>query len=170
MSCKAVKIAEGFGLPVFDFLAANSGNSPNARDEQLCDFLRNLEIDWLVLAGFLRKFPYLNPYEGRVINIHPSLLPKFGGPGMYGEHVHRAVLSARELESGASVHWVSDVYDEGDVISQMKVSTAGCEDASMLAKRVFDAECQLLPKTLNDLICGKLPLPSGQVKVYSHES
>lgn len=104
-------------------------------------------VDLLVLAGFIKLLPaeVVAAYRGRIINIHPALLPKFGGPGMYGAKVHQAVLAAGEAESGATVHLVTERYDEGTVLAQAKVPVLPGETPESLAARVLAVEHQLLP-------------------------
>ncbi len=101
----------------------------------------------LVLAGYLRLVPaeVIAAFRGRVLNVHPSLLPRHGGPGMYGERVHAAVLAAGDTESGATVHLVDEVYDRGQVLSQLRVPVREDDTAASLAGRVLTAEHRLLP-------------------------
>lgn len=104
-------------------------------------------VDLLVLAGYLRLVPagVIAEYRGRVINVHPALLPDFGGPGMYGIRVHRAVLEAGKRQSGASVHLVDEEYDRGPVLARLPVPVERGDTPEMLAARVLDAEHRLLP-------------------------
>jgi phosphoribosylglycinamide formyltransferase-1 len=90
--------------------------------DEVLDLLRNLDIDLIVLAGFLWLIPdnLLKEYSGRIINIHPALLPKYGGKGMYGDRVHKAVMNAKEAEGGITIHYVNEHYDEGEFIYQAK--------------------------------------------------
>ncbi|MCE9581730.1 MAG: phosphoribosylglycinamide formyltransferase [Planctomycetes bacterium] len=104
--------------------------------------------DLVVLAGFLHFLPVPADWRGRVVNIHPALLPKFGGKGMYGEHVHRAVIAAGDRESGCTVHWVDDVYDHGGAILQKRVPVLAGDTPELLAKRVFEKECEALPEAI----------------------
>ena len=92
------------------------------KTDDVIDLLKNLDIDFIVLAGFLWLIPknLIAAYPGRIINIHPSILPKFGGKGMYGDHVHNAVLAADEPEGGITIHYVDENYDEGEYIYQAK--------------------------------------------------
>lgn len=104
--------------------------------------------DLVVLAGFLHYLPLPAGWRGRVVNIHPSLLPKFGGKGMYGERVHKAVLAAGEKESGCTVHWVDDVYDHGEAILQRRVPVRPDDTPEALAHRVFEQECEAYPEAI----------------------
>ena len=109
--------------------------------------LREAAVDLVVLAGFLKQVPteVVEAYAGRIINIHPALLPKHGGPGMYGLNVHRAVLAGKDLESGATVHLVTRQYDEGPVLGQARVPVLPDDTPEALAARVLVVEHRLLP-------------------------
>jgi phosphoribosylglycinamide formyltransferase 1 len=109
--------------------------------------LRNHRTDLVVLAGYIRLVPseVIAEYRGRIINIHPALLPEFGGKGMYGRRVHQAVLASGARESGASVHLVDEEYDRGAVLAQARVPVLPGDTPESLAQRVLDAEHRLLP-------------------------
>ncbi len=115
----------------------------------LISTLKKHQISLVVLAGFLKPWPVLA--ETNAINIHPALLPKFGGKGMYGHRVHEQVLAKRERESGATIHVVTEDYDKGSIIAQKSCSIVGLESADDIAKRVFSLECEILPATLNHI-------------------
>ena len=110
-------------------------------------------IDLVVLAGFLSivDSAFIRKWEGKIINIHPSLLPKYGGKGMYGIHVHEAVIANKEKESGCTVHYVTDTIDGGDIIMQTKVEVKEDDTAEILQKRVLVEEHKLLPATVKKL-------------------
>jgi folate-dependent phosphoribosylglycinamide formyltransferase PurN len=114
-------------------------------------------IDLVVLAGFMRLLPVDKFWQNKIINIHPALLPNYGGRGMHGHFVHEAVIAAQETESGATVHFVNEKYDEGSLITQTKVWIDQGESAESLASKVFKAECALLPWTLSQMATGYLP-------------
>lgn len=109
-------------------------------------------IDGLILAGFLWKVPaaLIDAYPGRILNIHPALLPKFGGQGMYGINVHRAVLAARETESGITIHRVDEHYDHGDHVFQCSCPVEPTDTPESLAKRVLQLEHQHYPSTIEN--------------------
>ncbi|HMN40091.1 MAG TPA: phosphoribosylglycinamide formyltransferase [Phycisphaerales bacterium] len=111
-------------------------------------------IDWVVLAGYLKFIHVPGAFTGRVVNIHPSLLPAFGGPGMYGDRVHAAVISAGAKESGCTVHLVDEVYDHGQVVLQRSCPVLPGDDARTLAARVFVEECIAYPAALQHLFAG----------------
>lgn len=112
------------------------------------------EVDLIVLAGFLSIIDeeFVNKWKGRIINIHPSLLPKFGGPGMYGIRVHEAVLKAGEQESGCTVHYVDTGVDSGEIIAQKRVKVLEGDTPEILQKRVLVEEHKLLPESIAKII------------------
>jgi phosphoribosylglycinamide formyltransferase-1 len=161
--CKAVSIAENAGLPIFFH------RFPLQPDQELNTsleiFLKKHEVAWIVLAGFLRPLPILPVWSSKIVNIHPALLPKFGGKGMYGHNVHSAVLAAKESESGATVHFVNERYDDGAIIAQVIVPVNHSDTVELLAERVFAGECKLYPTVLNALLAGKLPQTHNKIFV-----
>lgn len=132
--------------------------------EDLLRWLKHHDIDLIVLAGYLKKLPaaLIAAYPDRILNIHPALLPKHGGPGMYGLRVHQAVLDARESETGPTIHIVTEQYDEGPVIAQTTTPVLADDTAESLAARVLTLEHRLYPialaKCLNAMRAGR-PLP-----------
>ena len=119
-----------------------------ARLEQI---LREHRIDYVVLAGYLNLVEIPEAYTGRVVNIHPALLPDFGGPGMYGNHVHAAVLAAGRIETGCTVHLCNEHYDRGDVILQLRCPVFEEDTVATIAARVFELEKQAYPEALRIL-------------------
>lgn len=120
--------------------------NPADADEWLALLLAEA-VELVVLAGFLKLVPaaVVARYRGRIVNIHPALLPAFGGPGMYGARVHRAVLASGATESGATVHLVDEVYDRGTILAQERVPVCAGDTPERLAERVLEAEHRLLP-------------------------
>lgn len=118
------------------------------------DELKDLAINFIVLAGFLWKIPatLISAYRNKIINIHPALLPKHGGKGMYGENVHRAVIEAGERESGITIHYVDEHYDNGDVIMQAKCEVLPTDTPASLARRIHQLEHEHFPKTVERLL------------------
>ena len=108
-------------------------------------------VDLVVMAGFLRRWIFPAAYEGRVLNIHPALLPKYGGKGFYGHHVHEAVLRAGEKESGCTVHFADHHYDRGPILVQKRVPVLPGDTPDILADRVFQAECEAYPEAIRKL-------------------
>lgn len=118
------------------------------------DILKSSQADLIILAGFLWKFPesIIQEFPNRVINIHPALLPKYGGKGMYGIHVHSAVIKHNESESGITIHYVNENYDEGAIIFQESCKIAPTDSAEDLAKKIHDLEMKHFPEVVVSLI------------------
>jgi phosphoribosylglycinamide formyltransferase-1 len=114
----------------------------------ITDVLERFDIDLIVQYGFLRKYLFAKRYEGRVLNTHPALLPKYGGKGMYGHHVHEAVLAAGETESGCTVHITDEEYDHGPIILQRSVAVLADDTPDSLAERVQAAEREAYPEAI----------------------
>jgi len=124
------------------------------RPDGVLKILEETRPDLIVLAGFLWKFPehILKAYPHKVINIHPALLPKYGGKGMYGRHVHEAIVANKELETGITIHFVNERYDEGAIIFQAKVSVSEEDSALDVAKKVHELEQKFFPQVIEDLL------------------
>jgi phosphoribosylglycinamide formyltransferase-1 len=172
----AVRIIEHFGTAgtaVVSLLVCNRPDAPvvekvralgievlvmdNASFESGLTLLQELDyrgIDWIVLAGFLRKLPVnlINGYRDRIINIHPALLPKFGGKGMYGMHVHRAVVEARETETGISIHLVNEEFDKGRILAQYSVALDDTDTPESVALKVRELEHRYFPYIVEQVI------------------
>jgi phosphoribosylglycinamide formyltransferase 1 len=142
--------------------------SPHAPDGvELDDVLARHEIDLVALAGYMRLIPDVvtRAYRGRMLNVHPALLPDFGGTGMYGARVHRAVIGAGAPLSGPSVHFVDEVYDHGAVIAQWPVPVLAGDDEHALAARVLRAEHLLYPRVVDAVAGGEVQLDAeGRVQ------
>ncbi|MGB1384243.1 MAG: phosphoribosylglycinamide formyltransferase [Flavobacteriales bacterium] len=121
---------------------------------RLLEELRAREVDWVALAGFLLRVPasVCAAFEGRMVNIHPALLPNFGGKGMFGMNVHRAVHQAGEKRSGMTIHWVNEAYDEGDILFQGEVDLAPEDGPEDIAAKVLELEHRHYPTVLEGLI------------------
>jgi len=120
----------------------------------LMEMLEEYEVEYIALAGYLKLLPVpiVRQYKNRITNIHPALLPKYGGSGMYGHHVHEAVIKAGEKESGATVHIVDEIYDHGKILMQQKVSVSPEDTPESLAAKVLKIEHQIYPEALDKLI------------------
>ena len=118
--------------------------------------LQQFQPDLIVLAGFLLKFPesIIKEYP-KVINIHPALLPKYGGKGMYGMHVHEAVLDNKEQETGITIHYVNEHYDEGEFIFQKSVNIEDCKTAEEIAHKIHELEHQYFPTVISEVLNSK---------------
>lgn len=120
----------------------------------LMGLLQQYHIDFIVLAGFLRKVPtaVLQAYPHRVVNIHPALLPAYGGRGMYGMRVHRAVLEAGDSQSGITIHYVNENYDEGDIVFQAHCAITAGDTPDILAEKVHALEYKYFPEVVENMI------------------
>ena len=122
--------------------------------DDVFNILKSAQPDLIVLAGFLWKFPmrFLSEFPDKVINIHPSILPKYGGKGMYGMHVHNAVVKQGEKESGITIHYVNDHYDEGAIIFQTKCTIEASDSPEVVAQKIHELEMEHFPKIVNSLL------------------
>lgn len=147
---KSIERAEKFNIPV----SIITDKDEKSFTKKLSKQLKEWEPDLIVLAGFLKKIPdsIIKAYKDKIINIHPALLPKFGGKGYYGLNVHKAVLDSGDTETGCTVHYVNEKYDEGPIIKQAKVPVQSSDTPEILAKRVLKAEHKLLPSVIKKLI------------------
>lgn len=121
---------------------------------EILKLLQDNDIDFIVLAGFLVKVPdtLMRAYSHRIINIHPALLPKYGGKGMYGDKVHQAVVASGEKESGITIHYINEEYDAGDIIVQYKCSVLPSDTAEDVAQKVHALEYKYYPKVIEKLL------------------
>ncbi len=131
-----------------------SKTSLNEYSAQIIEFLKAENINLIVLAGFLLKIPadFIKAFPNQIINIHPSLLPKYGGKGMFGAHVHKAVVENKENESGITIHYVNEEYDNGAFILQQKCSLDESETAESLQLKIRKLELEYLPKAIEKII------------------
>lgn len=122
--------------------------------DRVVECLKENQIDFIVLAGFLWLIPdnILKEYPNKIINIHPALLPNYGGKGMHGHHVHEAVIAAKEQESGITIHYVNEKYDEGNIIFQAKCSITPEDTADSLAEKIHLLEKEHFPKVIDSLL------------------
>lgn len=118
--------------------------------QQLIEFLKVENIDLIILAGFLLKIPeaFIKAFPDKIINIHPSLLPKYGGKGMYGMNVHKAVIENKETESGITIHLVNEEYDKGKILLQAKCEVSANDTPESLSKKIRELEFEFLPKAV----------------------
>jgi len=127
------------------------------KTNDVLNILKASNPDLIVLAGFLWKLPenILNEYPNKVINVHPALLPKYGGKGMYGMYVHEAVVENKETETGITIHYVSEHYDEGAIIFQAKCDVLASDSAENVAKKIHKLEMEHFPKVVEELLFPK---------------
>jgi len=145
------------GIPAFHL---SSRTHPGALDQVICQTLLDHRVQVVCLAGYMKRLgpQTLEAYRGRVLNIHPALLPRFGGEGFYGEAVHKAVLAAGEKESGPTVHLVDEEYDHGPVLAQARVPVLEGDTPQTLAARVLTQEHRLYAETLQRIATGEMVL------------
>jgi phosphoribosylglycinamide formyltransferase-1 len=125
-------------------------------DNFILSQLKALGIDYIILAGFLLKIPkhIVQHFEHKIINIHPALLPKYGGKGMYGKHVHQAVVENKETKTGISIHFVNEHYDEGDIIFQEECEVLKTDTADDVARKIHKLEMTYFPRIIEQTIKG----------------
>lgn len=144
--------AERLGIPTFMLTRNNFLKSGEALEH-----LQSLNVDLIVLAGFLWKVPnnFIEAYPERIVNIHPALLPDFGGKGMYGDHVHNAVIAHKEQRSGITIHYVDEVYDNGKMIFQATCTLSEKETAKTLARKIHKLEHRYFPRVIEQVLDGQ---------------
>ena len=149
---KALDRARTHGIDALHISSVTEG-SPEEVDRRITGEMLKRDVDLVVLAGYMKKIgpALIETYANRIINIHPALLPKFGGKDMYGIRVHEAVVAAGEKESGATVHVVDGRYDHGKILAQVKVPVFPDDTPETLQKRVLEQEHKVLPATINTL-------------------
>ncbi len=162
-NCKAFGIAEQYNIKTF---TVGDGEG-NIKSNQIVGVLSKLEIELVVLAGYLKLIPteLIDNFENRIINIHPALLPSFGGKGMYGMNVHRAVFNSSAKVSGASVHLVDKTYDTGKIITQKCVDISDVKSPEEIAERVLDIEHKILPDVIKAFALNKVKIELGRVTI-----
>jgi phosphoribosylglycinamide formyltransferase-1 len=145
----ALQRAERFGVETAVFPRAEFRTG-----ERVLELMHRHDIDFIVLAGFLSLVPagLVRAYEGRIVNIHPALLPKYGGKGMYGHHVHEAVIANGEKQSGITVHLVNERYDEGTTLAQFTVDVAPDDTPESLAEKIHALEYEHFPAVIEQAI------------------
>ena len=165
-NCGAIKFAEENSIPIFIINAARYPNA-HTRDEFLLETCLKAEIDLICLAGFMKMLPQniVKQYEYRILNIHPGLLPEFGGKGFYGMRVHEAVINTGKRESGATVHFVDEIYDHGPIILQKKVEVMETDTPESLATRVLKLEHELFPEVVKAFCENKIIMENNKPKI-----
>ncbi len=165
IDCEAFEIAGQFGIKTF---TVGIGEKKINQD-QITSVLKNLEINFIVLAGYLRLIPneLIEKFENRIINIHPALLPSFGGKGMYGLNVHRAVFNSSAKVSGATVHMVDKTYDTGKIIAQKCVNISDVKNPEEIAERVLKIEHQLLPEVVKAFAENRVKIESDRILIVN---
>jgi len=144
-----LNLAQTFNIPAFH-ISQRQFSDPNLFQQKILERLTSFSANFIVLAGYMKKMDpvIIRAFPDRIINIHPALLPKYGGEGMYGMNVHKAVIAAKEKESGATVHFVNEEYDNGAIIGQKKIIVDSNDTAESLAAKVLTVEHELLPSII----------------------
>jgi formyltetrahydrofolate-dependent phosphoribosylglycinamide formyltransferase len=162
IDCAAFQIAAKKNIPTFTI-----GKMPGSISySELISSLKKLDVEFVVLAGFLKLIPieFLRSFQNKIINIHPALLPSYGGPGMYGMNVHRAVFKSGDKYSGATIHLVDEHYDSGKIIAQDTIDISDVNSPEELADKVLEIEHKLLPSILRKIAEGKVDIKNSKNK------
>lgn len=162
--CKGLERSQARGLRV-ELIPYKQMPDTETYSARIVEILDAAGVELVLQGGFLSLWHVPPQYEGKVMNIHPALLPTHGGRGMWGHHVHEAVLAAGETESGCTVHFVTNEYDAGPVILQKSVPVLAGDDADALADRVFEAECVAYPQAIRLFAAGRLTIDNGRVVI-----
>jgi formyltetrahydrofolate-dependent phosphoribosylglycinamide formyltransferase len=160
-NCPAFQIANKNSVPTYIV-----GNLPGKINfSELANTLKTLDIELIVLAGFLKLIPteFIKIFQNKIINIHPALLPSYGGKGMYGLNVHKAVFNVGDKFSGPTIHFVDETYDTGKIIAQKKIDISNCKNAEEVATEVLKAEHKLLPFVLGKFAAGIKKLSDEEI-------
>jgi folate-dependent phosphoribosylglycinamide formyltransferase PurN len=165
LECGAVNFANEKNIPVL--FVSEIIKEGYVDYHYLIDQFRKSEIDLILLAGFLKKIPdyFVDAFDKMIINIHPALLPKYGGKGMYGLNVHRAVFDAEEKLSGATIHFVDSIYDNGKIIARKSVDISNAKSPEEVAELVLQIEHELLPFIIEKFCDNKISYDGGVIKV-----
>ncbi len=163
LNCPAFDIAKKFSIPVYSVGKKEGFIS----FDELGTLLKEINIKLIVLAGFLKLIPenFVRSFSNKIINIHPALLPSFGGSGMYGMNVHRAVFESSAQVSGATVHFVDETFDTGRIIAQRCIDISDVKSPEEIAERVLKIEHQILPYVIKKIALGKVFVDNIRVRV-----
>ena len=161
---RGVDLAKGMQLPL-EIVRRKDFSDVESFSDRIAEVMDAAKVDLIVQAGWLCLWRIPETYENKVMNIHPALLPSFGGKGMWGHHVHQAVLKAGCKVSGCTVHFVTNEYDTGPIIVQKGCAVKDDDDADTLAARVFQQECKAYPQAIKLFAEGKLKVKNGIVKI-----
>lgn len=156
----ALQFARDHGIPA-KHISATTAGSEQAADHAISAALAASGVEWLVLSGYLRKLgpATLRRFGGRILNIHPALLPKFGGQGMFGRHIHEAVLAAGDGVSGITIHMVDEEYDHGQILAQRQIPVMPGDTVETLQQRIMAAEPEFFVETLQAIARGEFAAP-----------
>ncbi|WP_240928138.1 phosphoribosylglycinamide formyltransferase [Thalassoroseus pseudoceratinae] len=162
--CRGIERANAAGIPT-DVIARKEFDSSESMSDALFASLRTSDVDLVILGGYLSRVTIPEDFRWRVLNIHPSLIPAFSGPGFYGHHVHDAALERGVKISGCTVHFADDQYDHGPIILQRPVAVLDDDTPDSLAARVFDAECKAFPEAIRLYAEGLLEISGHRVRI-----
>ena len=164
---KALERAENHRVESVAITSKGYSGSREDYDQEVLRLCQAKKIDLVCLAGYMRILTpvLIRPYLWKIMNIHPALLPKFGGEGMYGHHVHEAVIKAKETESGATVHFVTEGVDAGPIIVQGHVKVFSSDTPQILAEKVLKVEHLIYPEAVRLFCDGKIKVADGRVKI-----
>lgn len=168
-NCGAIEYANENSIPIIIINAVQYPN-PHTRDEFLIETCLKAEIDLICLAGYMKMLPpaFVKQYENKILNIHPGLLPEFGGKGFFGMRVHEAVINSGKRESGATVHFVDEIYDHGPIILQKKVEVLETDTAESLAARILKLEHKLFPEVVKAFCENKIIMENNIPKILEY--
>ena len=161
--CAAFEIAELNSIPTFTV-----GNEPESKSySQLVSILTELKVELIVLAGYLKLIPldFIKNFKEKIINIHPALLPLYGGKGMYGMNIHKAVFNSGDKFSGPTIHFVNERYDSGTIIAQEKIDISEAKSPEDISDMVLKKEHELLPFVIYKFAKGKVIVENNRVKI-----
>lgn len=161
-TARGLELAEASAIPS-EVVARKDFADPNEHSKAVFDLCRTANVDFVVMGGYLEHLLIPEDFENRVVNIHPSLIPAFSGKGFYGMRVHKAVLDYGAKISGCTVHFVDNEFDHGPIIAQQAVPVEADDSPEALQARVFEKECELLPRVLSRLAEGKLSVSERKV-------
>ena len=163
-NCGAVQFAKNNSI---EFIIINEKKFPKTVQIEYENVLKIHETDLILLAGFMKKIPknIVEMYKNKIMNIHPSLLPKYGGKGFYGMKVHQAVIDSRDTESGATVHFVNNNYDKGPVILQSIIKIEDSENSVSLSRKVLKIEHTIFPKAVKLFCLDKIKINNNRVEI-----
>ncbi|MFK8067771.1 MAG: phosphoribosylglycinamide formyltransferase [Gammaproteobacteria bacterium] len=161
-NANAFKLAKEYDLPAYH-LSSKTHEDNAELDQAICDRLQQHEVDLILLSGYMKKLgpKMLSMYRNKILNIHPSLLPLFGGKGMYGDHVHQAVLDNNAKKTGATVHIVTAEYDQGPILNQQSVALENNESLDNIREKVRQIEAHLYVDTLQGILSGDIEIPQS---------
>ncbi len=168
-NCGAIQFAEENSIPVL-IINETRYSDPHTLNELLTDTCLKAEINLICLAGYMKMLPpaFVKQYENKILNIHPGLLPEFGGKGFFGMRVHEAVINSGKRESGATVHFVDEIYDHGPIILQKKVEVLETDTAESLAARILKLEHELFPEVVKAFCENKIIMENNTPKILAY--